>query len=588
MPTTSQPQTNGAASRAEKISSLKASLSTPARPTPTALASITSRSPLTTARSAYIPRLPPVLRGAFVLSEGAPTSSKFDTAAVQKLFPTLFGQPAVALVPYDGEDGVAVGRRVKIGVVLSGGPAPGGHNVISGLLDYLTCRNSRSQLFGFLGGPSGILDSDAVQLTDESIAAYRNQGGFHVIGSGRTKIESADQFCKARKTVVDMELDGLVVVGGDDSNSNAMKLAEDFKKHDLNCCVVGVPKTLDADMRGDEIEMSFGFDTTAKTYANLIANLGYDAISARKSYHFCRVMGRSASHIALECALQVHPNLAFIGEEVEANDETLLMIVNDCADLIVERADAGKDYGIIVLPEGLVEFMPDVEELLKNLNEVIANADGRHVTFDECLVELAPASRNLFALLPRSFADQLMLERDSHGNVQVAKIEVERLLIDMVDAELRARKVDGNYKGKFNGSAHYLGYEGRCAHPSLFDASYCYGLGHVAAGLIDARRTGYIAALGNLTKDPEEWTPAGFPLTMMMNIERRSGHDCAVIKKKLVDLTGAPFKIFTDLRESWRLSDEFRSPGPIQFFGEGAQDVTLTMRAEAEAAGASH
>jgi diphosphate-dependent phosphofructokinase len=549
-----------------------------------AAAAIAAPSPLMTARHQYKPRLPPVLLGAFAVREGAPTGAKFDAAQVEALFPALFGQPAVEIVPHCGEAGIEVGRRLAIGVVLSGGPAPGGHNVISGLLDYCSARNSGSKLHGFRGGPSGILDGEHVELDDAAVAPFRNQGGFHIIGSGRTKIESEEQFAAARRTVTDMGLDGLVVVGGDDSNSNAMKLAEDFKKNGLSCCVIGVPKTLDADMRGDEIEMSFGFDTTVKTYANLIANLGHDAVSARKSYHFCRVMGRSASHIALECALQVHPNLALVGEEVEANKTTLPMVVKSIADVVCERAAAGKNYGVIVIPEGLVEFMPDVDALIAELNEVLAAADGRPVTFDECRGALTPAARSLFALLPRTFADQLMLERDSHGNVQVAKIEVERLLIDMVDAELGVRRAAGEFDGKFSGSAHYLGYEGRCAHPSQFDASYCYGLGHVAAALIDGRRTGYIAALGDLTKAPEEWKPAGFPLTMMMNIERRSGHDVAVIKKKLVDLAGAPFTIFSEQRDSWRLSDEFRSPGPIQFFGPGAEDVTLTMMAEAEAA----
>jgi diphosphate-dependent phosphofructokinase len=337
-------------------------------------------------------------------------------------------------------------------------------------------------------------------------------------------------------------------------------------------------------MRSDEIEMSFGFDTAAKTYANLVANLALDAVSARKNYFFCRVMGRSASHIALECALQVHPNLALIGEEVEAHKTTLPMVVKEIADLVCERAAAGKNFGVVVIPEGLVEFMPDVDALILELNEVLAQAEGRQVTYDECMVALSPGARNLFALLPRSFADQLMLERDSHGNVQVAKIEVERLLIDMVEAELAVRKSVGDFDGKFAGSPHYLGYEGRCAHPSMFDASYCYGLGHVAAALIDSRRTGYIAALGGLVNPPEEWRPAGYPLTMMMNIERRSGHAVAVIKKKLVDLDGAPFRIFRAMRQSWRLSDDFRQPGPVQFFGPGAEDVTLTLRAEAEAA----
>jgi diphosphate-dependent phosphofructokinase len=542
-------------------------------------------SPVEAARLRYTPRLPPVLRGPFVLAAGgatAPAEGAADGASgtVRALFPHLYGQSAVRIVPHAGSGTVDAGRRLVIGVVLSGGPAPGGHNVLCGLHDFLAARNLSSRLLGFLAGPSGIVNAEYVELDAQAVAPYRNQGGFHMIGSGRTKIETEDQFAAARSTVKKLGLSGLVVVGGDDSNSNAMKLAEDFAAHRISCCVIGVPKTIDADMRGDQIEMSFGFDTAAKIYANLIANLGQDAVSARKSYFFCRVMGRSASHVALECALQVRANLTLIGEEIAENATTLPKVVGIIADLVCDRAALGKNYGLIIIPEGLVEFMPDVKRLISELNDILAEKKAH--TYDSCRANLDPQSRDLFDLLPTSYAEQLMLERDPHGNVQVAKIEVERLLIEMVGAELQQRMVSGAYKGKFSASPHYLGYEGRCGLPSNFDANYCYSLGHVAAALVEAKCTGYVATLSGLTREPEEWEPAGYPLTMMMNIERRDGNDVAVIKKKLIDLKDTPFGIFKAHRDSWRLSDNFRNPGPIQYSGPGSDDVTITMIAEAE------
>jgi diphosphate-dependent phosphofructokinase len=527
--------------------------------------------------------LPPVLRGPFALAQGATPAAQGaydDGNSVQTLFPHLYGQPAVRIVPHTGSGTVDSGRRLVVGVVLSGGPAPGGHNVLCGLHDFLAARNLSSRLLGFLAGPSGIVNAEYVELDAHAVAPYRNQGGFHMIGSGRTKIETEDQFAAARATAKNLALDGLVVVGGDDSNSNAMKLAEDFAAHGLSCCVVGVPKTIDADMRGDQIEMSFGFDTAAKIYANLIANLGQDAVSARKSYFFCRVMGRSASHVALECALQVRANLTLIGEEIEENGTTLPKVVGIIADLVCDRAALAKNYGLIIIPEGLVEFMPDVKNLISELNDILAEKNKVH-TYESCRAALRAHSRELLDLLPASYAQQLMLERDPHGNVQVAKIEAERLLIEMVGDELQRRKENGAYSGKFSASPHYLGYEGRCGLPSNFDSNYCYGLGHVAAALVEAKRTGYVATLSGLTREPEEWEPAGYPLTMMMNIERREGHDVAVIKKKLIDLKDTPFGIFKAHRDSWRLSDNFRNPGPIQYSGPGSDDVTITMIAEA-------
>lgn len=473
-----------------------------------------------------------------------------------------------------------MGENKVVGVVLSGGPAPGGHNVISGMFDFIHELNPESKLLGFLGGPDGILKNKYIELDEHTVAPFRNQGGFHVIGSGRTKIATAEQFAAARETVVALGMDALVIVGGDDSNSNAMKLAENFKAHGVNCAVNGVPKTIDNDLRNAQVEVSFGFDTATKCYAQAVASLAFDAVSASKAYHFVRVMGRAASHIALEVALQVHPNLCFIGEEVERNEITLMEVVNQIADLVCERAALGKNYGVIVLPEGLVEFMPDVEALIVDLNEILAEAEGK-VTYEMCLDSLQEDSRTLFSLLPMSFANQLMLERDPHGNVQVAKIEAERLLIDMVAAHLAVRKKTGGFSGKFSGNPHYLGYEARCALPSNFDANYTYALGHVAAALCCNHKTGYIATIANLTKPAEEWIPAAYPLTMMMNIERRKGKDVAVIKKMLVELDGAPFLTFAKARDGWRLSDSYRTPGPIQFWGPFADDVTLSLALDA-------
>lgn len=542
------------------------------------LETVTCNSALQKSRLSYIPRINPLLKGAFAIREGAATTAAFDEDKVRELFPALFGQPVLDIVPHSGDGPTTVGRRMRIGVVLSGGPAPGGHNVITGLHDYLVSRNASSILFGFLGGPGGIVDGEYVELDTAAVAPYRNQGGFHMIGSGRTKISQPEQYEAARKVVKALALDGLVVVGGDDSNTNAMLLAEDFKRNNIACSVVGCPKTIDNDLRSSEIETSFGFDTATKVYSNLIANLGFDAISAKKNYHVVRVMGRSASHIALECALQTRPNLCFIGEEVKRRGTKLTDIVGIFADLVCNRAAAGKNYGLVLLPEGLVEFMPDFEALIAELNEILAkNAD---IAYAGCIGELTPDSQTLFKLLPRNFADQLMLERDPHGNVQVAKIEVERLLIGMAESELSLRKQSGEYVGKFSAVPHYEGYNGRCALPTNFDANYCYGLGHVAGALIDDGRSGYIATLSGLTKSPEEWTPAGYPLTMMMNIERRKGHNAPVIKKMHVDLEGTAFKIFAAQRTSWKLQDDYRGPGPIQYWGPSADDVTMTLASE--------
>lgn len=536
-----------------------------------------NHSPLQIARLQFAPRYNAVLSDPLSASfvEGSPTTSAYDADSISKLFPMLYGQPVLTFQSAE----LPKPSKKNIGVVLSGGPAPGGHNVICGMYDFISQLNPENQLIGFLSGPDGILNKNYVILDAKTVAPYRNQGGFHMIGSGRTKIETPDQFAAARNTAVELDLDGLVIIGGDDSNSNAMKLAEDFRANGLKCCVNGAPKTIDNDLRNAQVEVSFGFDTASKSYSQSIASLSFDAVSARKAYHFVRVMGRSASHIALECALQTHPNLCFIGEEVKQQGTTLTNIVAQIVDLVVQRAADGKNYGIVVLPEGLVEFMPDVEALIGELNEILAGSDAP-LTKDQVLSHLKDDSASLFSQLPDHISNQLMLERDPHGNVQVAKIEAERLLIEMVSAQLSVLKKEGTYKGKFGGVPHYFGYEGRCALPSNFDSNYTYGLGRVAAALCCNEKTGYIATLADLTKKPEEWIPAGYPLTMMMNIERRHGKDVAVIKKMLVDLDGAPFVAFAKNRESWRLTDSYRTPGSAQFWGPAADDVTLSLALE--------
>lgn len=536
-----------------------------------------NQSPLQRARLAYQPRVGPLLQDprALALADGEATTAVYDEDIIASLFPNLFGQPVVRFTRRDPANAPPCPKKT-VAVVLSGGPAPGGHNVICGMFDFIKKLNPQSRLLGFLAGPDGILKNNYIELDDATVAPFRNQGGFHMIGSGRTKIESDEQFAAARETAVALDLDALVIIGGDDSNSNAMKLAENFKAHGVKCCVNGAPKTIDNDLRNAQVEVSFGFDTASKSYAQSTASLAFDAVSARKAYHFIRVMGRSASHIALECALQTHPNLCFIGEEVKQNKITLTDIVNQITDLVCERAELTKNYGVIVLPEGLVEFMPDVEALIADLNEILAASEST-LTHDECLAALKEENGKLFGMLPLSFANQLMLERDPHGNVQVAKIEAERLLIDMVAAQLAIRKKSGKFSGKFSGIPHYLGYEARCALPSNFDANYTYGLGCVAAMLCCSGKTGYIATLSDLTKEPEAWIPAGYPLTMMMNIERRHGKNVAVIKKMLVDLEGAPFTAFAQGRDGWRVTDSYRTPGAAQFSGPCADVCTLSL-----------
>ncbi|GAU25764.1 hypothetical protein TSUD_222210 [Trifolium subterraneum] len=469
-------------------------------------------------------------------------------------------------------------RKLKIGVVLSGGQAPGGHNVISGIYDYLQQRASGSTLYGFKGGPAGIMKCKYVELNSDYIYPYRNQGGFDMICSGRDKIETPEQFKQAEETVKKLDLDGLVVIGGDDSNTNACLLAENFRSKNLKTQVLGCPKTIDGDLKSKEVPTSFGFDTACKIYAEMIGNVMIDARSTGKYYHFVRLMGRAASHITLECALQTHPNITIIGEEVAAKKLTLKNVTDYIVDVICKRAEDNYNYGVILIPEGLIDFIPEVQHLIAELNEILA-----HDTVDEGGLwkkKLNDQSLELFEFLPQAIQEQLLLERDPHGNVQVAKIETEKMLIEMVETELGKRKQEGKYKGEFKGQSHFFGYEGRCGLPTNFDANYCYALGYGAGALLHSGKTGLISSVANLCAPVEEWTVGGTALTSLMDVERRHGKFKPVIKKAMVELEGAPFKKFASLRDEWALKNCYTSPGPIQFTGPGSDAVSHTLLLE--------
>ncbi|KAK4386726.1 Pyrophosphate--fructose 6-phosphate 1-phosphotransferase subunit beta [Sesamum angolense] len=521
--------------------------------------------------------LPSVLRSPFKVVDGSPSSAAGNPDEIAKLFPCLFGQPSATLVPADSSDNSS-GQGLKIGVVLSGGQAPGGHNVISGIFDYLQDRCKGSTLYGFKGGPAGIMKCKYVVLTSEYIYPYRNQGGFDMICSGRDKIETPEQFKQAEETAVKLDLDGLVVIGGDDSNTNACLLAENFRSKNLKTSVIGCPKTIDGDLKCKEVPTSFGFDTACKIYAEMIGNVMIDARSTGKYYHFVRLMGRAASHITLECALQTHPNITLIGEEVAAKKQTLKNVTDYIADVICKRAEFGFNYGVILIPEGLIDFIPEVQQLISELNEILA-----HDIVDEAGVwkkKLTPQSLQLFDFLPPAIQEQLMLERDPHGNVQVAKIETEKMLIQMVETELDVRKQGAAYRGQFKGQSHFFGYEGRCGLPSNFDSTYCYALGYGAGALLQSGKTGLISSVGNLAAPVAEWTVGGTALTSLMDVERRHGKFKPVIKKAMVELDGAPFKKFVSMREEWALKNRYLNPGPIQFVGPASDKVNHTLLLE--------
>ena len=541
------------------------------------------KSALQIARAAYQPKLPAGLRGNVSIKEGAPTQSVGDQEEIKKLFPNTYGMPLVDFVPSDEKKEYA---PMNIGIILSGGQAPGGHNVICGLYDELKKQNAGNKLYGFLMGPGGLVDHKYIELTDELIDEYRNTGGFDLIGSGRTKLEEEDQFESGLKIIRELGIKAIVIIGGDDSNTNACVLAESYAAHNYGVQVIGCPKTIDGDLKNEQIETSFGFDTACKTYAEVIGNIQRDANSARKYWHFIKLMGRSASHIALECALQCQPNVCIISEEVEEKNMTLDDIVTYIAGVVAKRAANGNNFGTVLIPEGLIEFIPAMKRLIAELNDLLATPEAANVAVSEqrawILSKLSAENAAIYESLPEGVAKQLTMERDPHGNVQVSLIETEKLLSEMVASKLAAWKAEGKFVGKFAAQHHFFGYEGRCAAPSNYDADYCYALGTSAAQLVANGKTGYMAIVRNTTAPADQWVAGGVPITMMMNMERRNGKMKPVIKKALVRLDGAPFKEFAAHREEWAENTCFVYPGPIQYFGptEVCDQCTMTLKLE--------
>ncbi len=545
------------------------------------------KSPLQIARQSYKPKTPVALQGAVCLKEGDKTESVADHAEIKKLFPNTYGLPVITMEPTTGKN--TVEEPFNVGVILSGGQAPGGHNVISGIYDCLKALNPDNKLYGFLGGPSGLIEGKYTILTGDVIDDYRNTGGFDIIGSGRTKLEEPWQFDKGIEICKQLHIKAIVIIGGDDSNTNACVLAEYYLQKQCGIQVIGCPKTIDGDLKNEMIETSFGFDTACKVYSELIGNIQRDANSAKKYWHFIRLMGRSASHIALECALQSQPNVCLISEEVEAKSLTLNDIVELIVEVVVDRANAGLNFGTVLIPEGLIEFIPAMRVLIQELNDLLAqNEEFTQLEGDDAKREyvksmLTPASCELYRSLPKAIARQLTLDRDPHGNVMVSQIETEKLLIEMVSKRLAQLKANGTYKGKFSALNHFFGYEGRCAIPSNFDADYCYSLGMTAVHLIAAGKTGYMALVRNLTKPAQEWIAGGVPITMMMNMEKRNGKMKPVIQKALVDLNGAPYLYFKAHRAEWAdANTSYIYPGPIQYYGptEVCDLPTHTLRLE--------
>ncbi|MDH6309304.1 pyrophosphate--fructose-6-phosphate 1-phosphotransferase [Dysgonomonas sp. PFB1-18] len=543
------------------------------------------KSALQIARAAYKPKMPKALYGFVKVEEGAATQSVADQEEVKKLFPNTYGMPTLKFVEASQR---ADYPAINVGVILSGGQAPGGHNVIAGLFDGIKDMHKDSRLFGFLMGPGGLIDHDYKELTSDIIDEYRNTGGFDIIGSGRTKLETKEQFDKGLQILKQLDIKALVIIGGDDSNTNACVLAEYYQSINAGVQVIGCPKTIDGDLKNEMIETSFGFDTACKVYAEVIGNIQRDCNSARKYWHFIKLMGRSASHIALECALQVQPNICIISEEVEAKKLSLDDIVTDIAKAVSRRADNGDNYGTVLIPEGLIEFIPAMKVLISELNEFLAhhqeefNAVPKEDQLDYIKKNLSAENSKVYASLPSGVARQLTLDRDPHGNVQVSLIETEKLLAEMVGNKLDEMKAAGQYKGKFASQVHFFGYEGRCAAPSNYDADYCYSLGYTAAALIGAGKTGYMSSVRNTTASSDQWIAGGVPVTMMMNMERRHGEMKPVIQKALVKLDGAPFKYLQANREAWAIGTEFIYPGPIQYFGpkEVCDQPTVTLQLE--------
>ncbi len=543
-----------------------------------------TKSALQIARAAYKPKLPKALKGGAVKAEmGQPTESVADQEMIKKLFPNTYGMPLIRFT--EGQQGEH--PAINVGVILSGGQAPGGHNVISGLFDGIKTLNKNSRLFGFILGPGGLVEHQYMELTSEIIDEYRNTGGFDIIGSGRTKLEKEEQFEKGLEILKELNISALVIIGGDDSNTNACVLAEYYAAKNAGVQVIGCPKTIDGDLKNEMIETSFGFDTACKVYSEVIGNIQRDCNSARKYWHFIKLMGRSASHIALECALQTQPNVCLVSEEIEAKKMSLDDVVTYIAQIVANRAAAGHNFGTVLIPEGVIEFIPAIRDLIAELNELLAkNKDfamiKKSAQREWIISKLSEVNARIYESLPEGVAKQLTLDRDPHGNVQVSQIETEKLLSDMVGKKLAGWKEEGKYVGKFATQHHFFGYEGRCAAPSNYDADYCYSLGFTASMLIAEGKTGYMSSVRNTTAPADEWIAGGVPITMMMNMERRNGEMKPVIQKALVKLDGAPFKAFAAQRDRWAIETDYVYPGPIQYFGptEVCDRPTKTLQLE--------
>ena len=544
------------------------------------------KSTLQQVRLSSEPKLPQALKGSVKIKEGEATQSVDNQEQIKALFPNTYGMPIIEFETSDK----AISKSLNVGVILSGGQAPGGHNVITGIFDTVKRLDPNNKVYGFILGPGGLVDHNYIEITKDFIDEYRNTGGFDMIGSGRTKLEKVEQFEKGYEIIKQLDIKAIVIIGGDDSNTNACVLAEYYAAKNYGVQVIGCPKTIDGDLKNEQIETSFGFDTATKTYSELIGNIERDCNSARKYWHFIKLMGRSASHIALECALQCQPNVCIISEEVKAKNLTLNQIIDNLCNTIAARAANNNNFGVVLIPEGLIEFIPSIGKLIEELNDLLATHGNDYKGLDEeaqreyIMAHLSEENKDTFATLPKAVARQLSLDRDPHGNVQVSLIETEKLISDMCEAKLNQMKAEGKYNGKFAALHHFFGYEGRCATPSNYDADYCYALGTSAAHLIANGKTGYMAIVKNTTKPTDEWIAGGVPITMMMNLERRNGEMKPVIRKALVDLNGKPFKTLVENREKWAIDTCYIFPGPIQYWGpsEVCDRPTKTLALEKE------
>jgi pyrophosphate--fructose-6-phosphate 1-phosphotransferase len=545
-----------------------------------------TKSPLQLARADYKPILPAALSGSILVQEGTATQSIEHQKEIREMFPNTYGLPVLAI---ESGSKPLESPVLNVGVILSGGQAPGGHNVIAGIFDGLKAMNSNSKLYGFLGGPSGLVDGTSIELTAQLIDEYRNTGGFDIIGSGRTKLEEHSQFDKGLENCKKLGIHAIVIIGGDDSNTNACVLAEYYKSINAGVQVIGCPKTIDGDLKNEMIETSFGFDTACKVYSELIGNIERDALSAKKYWHFIKLMGRSASHITLECVLQTRPNYAIISEEVQEKRLTMDQIVEDIAKVIKTRSDNNEHFGVCLIPEGLIEFVPEIKILISEINDLLAHKAAAFNTletddekFQFVNSHISADSTKAFNSLPKEIQLQLLMDRDPHGNVQVSRIQTEELLIEMVEEKLKEWKAEGRFKGSFTALPNFFGYEGRCAAPSNFDTNYTYSLGYAAAVIIGSGKTGYMATVRNLAAPAEKWIAGGAPITMMMNMEKRHGNMKPVIQKALVKLDGKPFKEFSKNRAEWSIKTSYVFPGPIQYFGpsEVCDATTKTLELE--------